>query len=106
MEQIIQNALAYVKEVFETDYSGHDYFHTYRVFRMATRIAEEEGAELGIVQLAALLHDVDDVKLSPDTYRNKDNARAFLCKNCVEPETVERICHMIDQVSFRGGRIL
>ena len=103
MEQIIQNALAYVKEVFETDYSGHDYFHTYRVFRMATRIAEEEGAELGIVQLAALLHDVDDVKLSPDTYRNKDKARAFLRKNCVEPEAIERICHLIDQVSFRGA---
>ena len=102
MEQIIYKSLDFVKRVFEEDYSGHDYFHTYRVFRTATRIAEAEGAELRIVQLGALLHDVDDVKLSPGTYKNKDKARAFLQEQGVEEPKIEKICHIIDQVSFRG----
>ncbi|MBR4307971.1 MAG: HD domain-containing protein [Oscillospiraceae bacterium] len=102
MEQIICNAMDFVKRVFEEEYSGHDYYHTYRVFRTATRIAEAEGAEIEIVQLGALLHDVDDVKLSPDTYKNKDKARVFLREQGVGEAEIEKICHIIDQVSFRG----
>ena len=60
--KIIDDALDFVKEVFSTDFSGHDYFHTLRVYKMAVRIAQEEGANQEIVALAALLHDVDDIK--------------------------------------------
>ena len=102
MEQIICNTLDFVKRVFEEEYSGHDYFHTYRVFRTATRIAEAEGAEVELVQLSALLHDVDDVKLSPHTYENKDRARAFLREQGIDEARIGKICHIIDQVSFRG----
>ena len=102
MRDIIENTLAYVKEVFDTDYSGHDYFHTFRVYKMATNIAIKENANLKIVQLAALLHDVDDVKLSPETYANKEKARSFLAKNCVDEITIEEICRIIDEISYRG----
>ena len=87
----IEQALIYVKEKFENEYSGHDYFHTLRVFKMATRIAECEGAELEIVQLAALLHDVDDRKISPETYESQANARNFLLTNGVDDGKTERI---------------
>ena len=33
MKNIIDNALEYIEEVFKTDYSGHDYFHTLRVYK-------------------------------------------------------------------------
>ena len=92
MQNIIDNALEYVEEVFKTDYSGHDYFHTFRVYKMATNIAIKENADLEIVQLAALLHDVDDVKLSPETSRNKDKAKHFLINNGVNESIVEEIC--------------
>lgn len=78
---IINDALEFVRNIFNDDYSGHDYFHTLRVYKMATRIAEQENAYLIIVQLAALLHDVDDIKLSPETYANKDRAVGFLRKH-------------------------
>ena len=78
---LIERAQAYVRDKFENEYSGHDYFHTLRVFKMATRIAQLEGANLEIVQLAALLHDVDDRKISPDTYESQANAKAFLLSN-------------------------
>ena len=55
-----------------------------------------------IVQLAALLHDVDDVKLSPETYENKDKAVDFLRKHDVSEEMIKSICKIIGEISFRG----
>ena len=92
--------MAYVKEKFENEYSGHDWFHTLRVFKTATRIAEAEGADLVTVQLAALLHDVDDRKLSPETYEDKANARRFLSENNFDAGRIEGICRIIGEISF------
>ena len=98
--QLIDRAQEYVRDKFENEYSGHDYFHTLRVFKMATRIAECEGAKVEIVQLAALLHDVDDRKISPETYESQSNAREFLISNGVDENTVELICGIIREISF------
>ena len=101
-KDIINQALEYVKKMFENEYSGHDYYHTLRVFKMATHIAEKENADVEIVQLVALLHDVDDFKLSPETYAQKTNARSFLQVNQVDEETIEKICQIIGEISFVG----
>ncbi|MBQ9987262.1 MAG: HD domain-containing protein [Erysipelotrichales bacterium] len=100
---IIEKAKEYVKRVFESDHSGHDYFHTIRVYKMATHIAMEEQADLYLVQLAALLHDVDDIKLSKETYHNKDNARSFLKENHIEDLVIEKIIMIIEDISYRGS---
>lgn len=102
-DEIINQALEYVKKIFENDFSGHDYFHTLRVFKMATHIATEEKANLEIVQLAALLHDVDDIKLSPQTHAQKINARRFLATNNFPETTICNICQIIDEVSYLGN---
>ena len=99
---IIQNALAYGKAFFENEFSGHDYFHTLRVYQLATRIATEEKADVQTVQLAALLHDVDDRKLSPSTWQTKENARRFLEENGVTPAKTEEILTIIGQISYAG----
>ena len=98
--ELIARTAAYVKEKFENEYSGHDWFHTLRVFRTATRIAEAEGADVETVQLAALLHDVDDRKLSPETYADKANARSFLFANNVDESRIDEICRIIGEISF------
>ena len=100
---MIDKAIMFAKTVFAGDSSGHDFDHTMRVYRMATRIAEEENADLQIVQLAALLHDVDDRKLSPETCENKDNAVAFLTQNRVEQDKIQMIVDIISQISFSAG---
>ena len=104
--KVVEHAKKYVKALFESEFGGHDYFHTMRVYNMATRIAEVEGADLCIVQLAALLHDVDDRKLSPTTHENLTNAGEFLLSNDVNEEDIKRICQIIREVSFgaNGGK--
>lgn len=101
-EEIINQALDYVKKIFESDYSGHDYFHTLRVFKMATHIATVENADLKTVQLAALLHDVDDIKLSPQTHAKKINARHFLAANNFSETAICKICQIIEEISYVG----
>ena len=99
---LIERTLSFVQSFFARDFSGHDYFHTLRVFKMATHIAEQEQADLKIVQLAALLHDVDDRKLSPETHREKANARRFLRESGLGEEVIDLICQIIGQVSYVG----
>ena len=100
MQTSVSKALGYVKEKLENEFSGHDYFHTLRVYNMATRIAECEGADLETVQLAALLHDVDDRKVSPTTCENLDNAVSFLRGIGKDEEYSGRILTVIREISF------
>lgn len=100
---LIEQALVYVQTFFAQDFSGHDYFHTLRVFNMATHIAIQEKADLQIVQLAALLHDVDDRKLSPETCAQKANARQFLAEHHVPAATIDLICQIISEISYAGN---
>ena len=100
MNKVIDNCIEYVKNIFKNEYSGHDYFHTLRVYKMAKRIAIDENANVEIVSLSALLHDVDDIKLSPNTHKNKDNARKFLLENNVKE--IDLICEIISEISYKG----
>ena len=72
-----------------------------RVYHLAMQIAEQENADMLIVQLAALLHDVDDVKLSPET-REAKNAVGFMKNSGVDDKVIASVCKIIDEVSFAG----
>ena len=100
---MINKAMEYAREVFAGDGSGHDIDHTLRVYHMAVRIAGEEGADVEMVALAALLHDVDDHKLSPETCEHKDRAVAFLKSQGVSEQKIHRIVEIISQISFSAG---
>ena len=96
------NEKRFIKSIFSGDSSGHDYYHTIRVYKLATKIAKQENADVKTVQLAALLHDVDDIKLSPDTYATKKNAVDFMTINKIDGKRIEAVCKIIDEVSFAG----
>ena len=51
---------SYIKKIFENDSSGHDYFHSVRVYKMAMKVAEEEICDKNIVMMAALLHALSE----------------------------------------------
>lgn len=93
-------AETYVRAFFAGDASGHDVEHTLRVYRLAVRIACEEGANEQVVGLAALLHDVDDAKLSPHTAADLGNARAFMAKHYLADDETQAVLTAIREVSF------
>lgn len=99
-DTILENAKNFAENIFASDSSGHDLAHTLRVCRMAERIALQEGANVPLVKLAALLHDVDDHKLSPDTADTKSRAAAFLQSQGMDVETAKTVLRIIGQVSF------
>ena len=102
-EKLIEEAIAYIEELFSGNSGGHDIDHSLRVYKNAMNIAEREsGADRRIVALAALLHDADDHKLF-DT-KNNENTRKFLRSRSVSEEQTDRICNVINAVSFSKNR--
>ena len=55
MEQLVQNATKFIKAVFQNDFSGHDFFHSMRVYRTAINIAEAEHADMQVVQRCCMM---------------------------------------------------
>lgn len=53
-----------MKGELEGEGSRHDWWHIFRVWKLAKRIGEEEKADMFVVELGALLHDIGDPKLN------------------------------------------
>ncbi len=103
-KKLIGDAEIFVKSVLEGDGSGHDWWHIERVRTMAMRIGKAEGADLFIVELAALLHDIDDWKLIGDSI-SQQKAKGWLLQCNVDQELTARICAVIDGVSYKGALV-
>ena len=90
-----------VKRVFDGDCSGHDYWHSFRVYKNAIKISQIETCDKTVVAIAALLHDVDDIKLF-DT-NNYSNARNIMDEADIDIAVQERVIDIIKEISFRGS---
>lgn len=102
-DQIVQNAVSYIRMLFDGNSDGHDLDHSLRVYRTAMQIADTEPAcSRAVVALAALLHDADDAKLF--STEHFAHARSFLAAEGIDPETAEEVCLAISSVSFSKNR--
>ncbi len=102
-DTIISEASDYVRELFAGNSDGHGADHAMRVYHNAQKIMETyPEADAFIVSLSALLHDADDHKLF--NTENNLNARLFMEKNDLPPDTIEQICMTINSVSFSKNR--
>lgn len=101
--RIVEEAKAYIQALFARDCSGHDAAHSLRVYQNAMMLADAEPeCDRELIALSALLHDADDDKLFQT--ENNENARDFLEKQAVDAGRIERICEIINGVSFRKNR--
>lgn len=105
-QKIINETTKYVRETLEGEASGHDWWHVYRVWKMAQYIGKKENANMFIVELAALLHDIADYKMhgGDDTVGPKV-ARKWLEKQCVDEEVISHVAKIIKEVSFKGAMV-
>ncbi len=102
MNSLINSTLEFVKEFFKDDSTGHDFYHTYRVYELANKLAEKEKADIELTSIIALLHDVDDYKLIGEDGKSFKNTKAFLQKNQISEDKIKLICGEISKISFKG----
>lgn len=100
----IQETVIYVRLQFEQDASGHDWWHIHRVHQLAIKIARHENADLFLVEMAALLHDLDDWKLNGGK-ESEGKSEKWMRKLGVPDPSIKRIIQIIDEVSFKGAGV-
>ncbi len=111
MNRKISEIIEIVKK--ELSSSAHDLEHTFRVLKLAKKIAEKEGkVNMEVIELAALLHDIARVKEDSDKTGNTDHAvlgaemaRKILSDLGYPNETVDAVCHAIRTHRFRGENV-
>ena len=104
--QVISQTVEHVQQTLAGDSSGHDWWHIDRVRRNAVQIATVENADLLIVELAALLHDIADWKFhGGDLSAGSRAARNWLSKLGVDDFTVDQVSEIIAGISFKGAGV-
>ena len=103
LEEIVQKELSS---------SAHDIDHTYRVMNLAREIAKYENANMEVVRIAALLHDIARVREDNDKTGNTDHAKLGakmaeqILKDFGYPKNIiENVVHCIKTHRFRGKDI-
>jgi uncharacterized protein len=103
--EIIEKTVAFIANEFASEGSGHDWFHVDRVRRLALCIGRTEGSEPFITEMAALLHDLDDWKMSGNKSDSPVKAKKWLMEMGLEQDISTKILNVIEDVSFQGAGI-
>ena len=106
-QQIIQKTKDYVEKQFSGEGTGHDWWHMYRVWRLAKHIASQEPkTDMYIVELGALLHDIADWKFNDgDMEAGPKAARKWLKSLNVSEDVIHSVEDIIHNVSFKGAQV-
>jgi uncharacterized protein len=101
---IIDRTIDFVKTTLREAEGGHDWWHIYRVWRIAIQIGIEENANQFIIQLGALTHDIADSKFTG----GKEDigpklATDFLKSQGVEQRIINDVVSIIRKISFKNS---
>ncbi|HEY8891794.1 MAG TPA: HD domain-containing protein [Clostridium sp.] len=103
-ELIIIKTKVYVKNKLGGEVTGHDWWHTLRVYKTSIYLGEKENANLYIVGLAALLHDIADWKFTDESIDiGPKVSREWLESLGVDGNTINSVTKIIETMSFKGG---
>lgn len=103
---MIEKTKAFVQDTLKGDASGHDWWHIDRVHRLAKYIADREGADGFVVELAALLHDIADWKFHEgDLLAGGRVATEWLRSLNVSEAMTDHVARIINASSFKGAHV-
>ena len=106
MQHIIDATERFVRGELEGESSGHDWWHVVRVRNLAERIAIAEGADVSVVVLTALLHDIADYKFTADDESGPRVASEWLTGQGADAAVVENVADTIRHMSFKGAGVV
>src|SRR3990167_1829588 len=103
----VEKTARFIKKKFLDEHTGHDWWHIERVHTLAKQIAKEEkDADLEIVELAALLHDIADFKFyDGDTEIGPRLAREWLESIGVAEKTIYHVEDIVRNISYKGAGV-
>ena len=102
--------LAYVKQMFEGTSATHDWEHTERVHNLCMHIGRIENADMEVLSLAAIMHDIARAKedrLKGAICHAEEGARMaedILRKHGYPEEMIKRVSHCIETHRFRNNK--
>ncbi|KYK26145.1 phosphohydrolase [Euryarchaeota archaeon SM23-78] len=102
-KEIINQTQEYVKATLKGETTGHDWWHTYMVLKNAKTIQKHEGGDIYVIELGSLLHDIADWKFNEEKAGSR-TARLFLQSKEVPESIISHVCHIVDNVSFKGAQ--
>ena len=110
MEDLIEKIKKEAKKYFKNAKGSHDWSHIERVYNLAMEIGRKEKADLEILKLSAIFHDIG--RKSQDRSKGKNDhskigaklAKKILKKYNFETEKIKKIIHCIETNRFRGKK--
>lgn len=103
-KELVAATEVFIKEKFSGGEAAHDWWHIWRVWQLAKRIAAQEGGNLEVVELGALLHDIADWKFHGGSDEaGPAAARAWLESQHAAPEVLKQVLHIVEHVSYKGA---
>jgi len=104
-QENILKTIEFVKKTLNQAEGGHDWWHIYRVHKMALSLAKNQEVDLEVVELGALLHDIADSKFHDgDESIGPQKAREFLQSIHIDQNTIKHVELIIQNISFKGGK--
>jgi len=96
MSSLVETLAPIVKERMNLlQGTAHSYEHVERVFKIATLIAKKEKADLELVQLGALLHDIGRVVAEPHNETGAELAKEILKDIGYPEERAKKIAQIV-----------
>lgn len=105
--EIVEKATKYVRELLEGEGSGHDWWHIKRVHDLAVTIAKEyPKADLFVVQLASLLHDIGDHKFhNGDHTVGPKMVADWMLTYQIDESTQSKVVDIVKEISYKGAEV-
>lgn len=106
---IFDKILSEAKKFFSDARASHNFDHTERVAKLCMRIGKKEKADLEILKIAAILHDIgrkfEDESKGKICHAEKgaELARKILKKYNFPPDKIEEVAHCIEAHRFRNS---